>query len=41
MFDEVYEFGAGETLTHRYRPIVANDDWDAAQSEAAAKAWRG
>ena len=41
MFDEVYEFGAGETLTQRYRLVIANGGWDAAQVEAVAGGWRG
>ena len=41
MFDEVYEFEAGETITQQYRLVIANGDWDAAQVEAAAAAWRG
>ncbi|MDE0200119.1 MAG: PmoA family protein, partial [Caldilineaceae bacterium] len=41
MFDEVYEFEAGETITQRYRLVIANGGWDAAQVEAAAEAWRG
>lgn len=39
MFDEVYEFGAGETLTQRDRLVIANGGWDAVQVEAAM--WRG
>ena len=41
MFDEVYEFEAEETITQRYRLVIANGDWDAGQVEAAAEAWRG
>ena len=41
MFDEVYAFEAGETLTQRYRLVVANGGWDAGKVEAAAGAWRG
>ena len=40
MFDEVYEFQAGETLTLRYRLVIANGGWDAARIEAVAAAWR-
>lgn len=40
MFDEVYEFGAGKTLTLRYRLVVANGGWDGARVEDAAGAWR-
>ena len=36
MFDEVYEFGAGETITHRYRLVIANGGWDAGQVEVVA-----
>ena len=39
MFDEVYAFGAGETLSQRYRLVIANGGWDAGQVEAAAEAW--
>ena len=39
MFDEVYAFGAGETITQRYRLVIANGGWDAGQVEAAV--WRG
>ena len=39
MFDEVYEFEAGETIAQRYRLVIANGGWDAAQVEAAAAAW--
>ncbi len=38
MFDEVYEFEAGETLKLRYRLVVANGGWDAARVEGAAAA---
>ncbi len=38
MFDEVYEFEAGETLTQCFRLVIANGNWDAAQVKAAA--WR-
>ena len=31
MFDEVYEFGAGETITQSYRQGSANGNWDAIQ----------
>ena len=41
MFDEVYEFGAGETITQRYRLVIANGGWDAGQVEAVAGEWRG
>ena len=41
VFDEVYEFEAGETITQRYRLVIANGGWDAAQVEAVAGAWRG
>ena len=41
MFDEVYEFGAGEMLTLRYRLVIANGGWDAGQVEAVAGEWRG
>ena len=41
MFDKVYEFEAGETLTLRSRLVVANSGWDAARVEGAAGAWRG
>ena len=34
MFDEVYEFGAGKTLTLRSRLVVANGGWD------GARVWR-
>ena len=40
MFDEVYEFQAEETLTLRYRLVIANGGWDAAQVEAVATAWQ-
>ena len=40
MFDEVYEFQAEETLTLRYRLVIANGGWDAAQIDAAAAAWQ-
>jgi len=40
MFDEVYEFEAGETLTLRSRLVVANSGWDAARAEAASAAWQ-
>ena len=36
MFDEVYEFGAGETLTQRYRLVIANGGWDAGLAGAVA-----
>ena len=36
MFDEVYEFGVGETITQRYRLVIANGGWDAGQVEAGA-----
>ena len=38
MFDEVYEFGVGETITQRYRLVIANGGWDAGQVEAVAGA---
>ncbi|MCY4089564.1 MAG: PmoA family protein [Caldilineaceae bacterium] len=41
MFNEVYAFEAGETLTLRYRLVVANGGWDGARVEGAAVAWRG
>ena len=41
MFDEVYEFQAGETLTLRYRLVIANGGWDAGRVEAVAGEWRG
>ena len=41
MFDEVYAFGAGETITQRYRLIVANSNWNAAQVDVATQTWRG
>ncbi len=40
MFDEVYGFEATETLTLRYRLVVANGGWDGARVEAAAAAWQ-
>ena len=40
VFDEVYEFGAGETITQRYRLVIANGGWDAAQVGGVAGAWR-
>ena len=40
MFDEVYKFEAGETLTLRYRLVIANGCWDAGQIEAVAGEWR-
>ena len=39
MFDEVYEFGVGETITQRYRLVIANGGWDA--MEAVAGGWWG
>ena len=41
MFDEVYEFEAEETITQRYRLVIANGDWVAAQVETAAAEWQG
>lgn len=41
VFDEVYEFEAGETITQRYQLVIANGDWDATRVEAVAGAWRG
>ena len=41
MFDEVYKFGAGETITQQYRLVIANGRWDAAQVETAVATWRG
>ena len=38
MFDEVYEFEVEETISQRYRLVIANGDWDAVQVEAAAEA---
>ena len=40
MFDEVYAFEAGETITQRYRLIIAAGGWDAARIEAAAANWQ-
>ena len=41
VFDEVYEFEAGETITQRYRQVIANGDWDATRVEAVEGAWQG
>ena len=40
MFDEVYEFQARETLTQRYRLLIASDNWTTVRIEAAAAEWR-
>ena len=41
MFDGVYEFEAGETLTLRYQLVIASGGWDAGQIEEVAGVWRG